>query len=387
MKYEMVRLGDVCETTSGGTPSRANKEFWDNGDIPWIKSGQLKDSNIYEAEEFITALGLKRSSSKLIPSGTLLLALYGATAGKLGFLEIEATINQAICALTPDASVLSNRYLFYYLLSIRKKIIEDSAGGAQPNISQKYVQELDIPLPPLSIQREIADLLDKADALRRKDRELLQAYEALAQAIFMDMFGDPVTNEKGWEVKKLGEVCDKITDGTHDTPERLTEGVKFITGKHIRPYIVDYDNSDYVTEEVHNEIYRRCNPMLGDILYTNIGVNYATAAMNTVEYEFSMKNVALIKFKRELLKGRFLEFLLNNGNFKNRLRTLTGIGGAQQFLSLAQIKSIGVLLPPIELQTEFEDKVKSLFNAIYKVNLTLLNSESLFQTLLQTSFS
>ena len=106
-------------------------------------------------------------------------------------------------------------------------------------------------------------------------------------------------------MRKLEEVCTKITDGTHDTPERLTEGIKFITGKHIRPFSIDYNNSDYVTIKVHTEIYKRCNPEYGDILYTNIGVNYATAAMNTVNYEFSMKNVALLKYNRTILSGRF----------------------------------------------------------------------------------
>src|SRR5665213_594269 len=101
MSWEKVKLGDVAETSSGGTPSRSKNEYWSNGNIPWIKSGQLKDCVINEAEEFITNVALKNSSAKLYNEGTLLLALYGATAGKLGFLGINAATNQAICSIIP----------------------------------------------------------------------------------------------------------------------------------------------------------------------------------------------------------------------------------------------------------------------------------------------
>ena len=191
---------------------------------------------------------------------------------------------------------------------------------------------------------------------------------------------------KNWESKKLSEVCEKITDGTHDTPERLTEGVKFITGKHIRPYVIDYNNSDYVAKEVHKEIYKRCNPEYGDVLYTNIGVNYATAAMNTVDYEFSMKNVALLKYRKDVLCGRFLEHQLNNEFFKMKLKKMTDIGGAQQFLSLSQIKLISILVPSIGLQKEFEGKINILFEVIEKKNESIQLSNTLFQTLLHQAF-
>jgi len=281
---------------------------------------------------------------------------------------------------------ISSRYLFWYLDSINDLIKSQRTGATIPHINGSSLKDLPIPLPPLATQKRIAEILDAADALRRKDQELLKKYDELAQAIFIDMFGDPVKNEKGWEVKKLDEVCLKITDGTHDTPKRLSEGVKFITGKHIRPYFIDYDNSDYVTTEVHAEIYRRCNPEFGDVLYTNIGVNYATAAMNTENYEFSMKNVALLKYNRELLAGRFLEFQLNNEYFKDRLKTITGIGGAQQFLSLAQIKSIALLIPPLKMQLIFEGIINTLFASVYKEQHSIELSNNIFDSLLQKAF-
>jgi type I restriction enzyme S subunit len=259
--------------------------------------------------------------------------------------------SSAMKILKPVKEKADLKYLFYKMQTISI----DTALHKRYWIS-KYSQ-IQIPLPPLPQQQKIANILDAADALRQNYKALIAKYDELKQSLFLDMFGDPVSNPMGWGEKSLNELCSKITDGTHDTPLRLTEGIKFITGKHIRPFVIDYDNSDYVTEEVHNEIYRRCNPEYGDILYTNIGVNFATAAMNIVDYEFSMKNVALLKYNRGFLNGRFLESILNNEFFKDRLKRALGIGGAQQFLSLSNIKSINVLCPPIELQNQFAERV------------------------------
>jgi len=153
------KLSELAKTTSGGTPSRSNKDYW-GGSIPWVKSGELGDSRVEKNEEFITELGLKNSSAKLFPKESLLLALYGATAGKLGVLTYDATTNQAVCCISQDDQLLARDFLRYYLLSQRKKIIEDSFGGAQPNISQAYVREIDIPTPPLTEQKRIVEKLD-----------------------------------------------------------------------------------------------------------------------------------------------------------------------------------------------------------------------------------
>lgn len=199
MNWKTVKLGDVCKTTSGGTPKRGVANYY-NGDIPWVKSGELKDSLIKKTGEHISKLGLDSSSAKLIPKGTLLIALYGATVGKLGILDIEAASNQAVCAIYPSKAV-HQKYLFHYLFKIRNELIERSSGGAQPNISQDIIRNLKIPLPPLSEQRRIAEILDKADALREKRRLALQKLDTLLQSVFLKMFGDPVKNPREWKMK------------------------------------------------------------------------------------------------------------------------------------------------------------------------------------------
>lgn len=184
--WRWVRLGEVCETTSGGTPSRRRREYF-SGNIPWVKSGELKDGIIDGTEETITQLGLKHSNAKLFPSGTLLMAMYGATVGKLGILGCEAATNQAICAIVPDEKVLRKDFLFYFLLFKREALITRSFGGAQPNISQTVIRNLELPLPPLSEQRRIVAYLDQVQqqvtALKHVQAETEAELQRLGQAI------------------------------------------------------------------------------------------------------------------------------------------------------------------------------------------------------------
>lgn len=189
------KLSELAKTTSGGTPSRSNKDYW-GGSIPWVKSGELGDSRVEKNEEFITELGLKNSSAKLFPKESLLLALYGATAGKLGVLTYDAATNQAVCCINQDDQLLARDFLRYYLLSQRKNIIEDSFGGAQPNISQAYVREIDIPTPPLTEQKRIVEkldaLLNRIDTAIEHLQENLDASKSLLASALFERFHQEV---------------------------------------------------------------------------------------------------------------------------------------------------------------------------------------------------
>ena len=180
-----ARLGDICDTSSGGTPSRDRADFF-TGDIPWIKSGELKDDYIDKAEEHITEQAVQSSSAKRFPSGTVLVALYGANVGKTGILSIEATTNQAVCAIFPT-KVLDRDFIWWFLRRMRPVFVEDSFGGAQPNISQKIIRDTKIPVPPLPDQRrivaELAALQAEVDALKKLQAETAAELDALLPSL------------------------------------------------------------------------------------------------------------------------------------------------------------------------------------------------------------
>ncbi|MDP3473256.1 MAG: restriction endonuclease subunit S [Algoriphagus sp.] len=185
-----VPLGDIFFTTSGGTPSRKNPDFY-NGNIPWIKSGELDKGIISKAEEYITMKAVKNSSAKLFPKGTLLIALYGATIGKLAFLGIDATTNQAICGIF-DNKEIDLKYLYYYLLFQRPKLIEVGIGGAQPNISQDIIRKQLIPIYPKPEQTRIIGKIEELFCVLDKGIESIsiaeQQLEIYRQAVLGKAF-------------------------------------------------------------------------------------------------------------------------------------------------------------------------------------------------------
>lgn len=173
--WSVCNIGDkqVMKMTSGGTPSRGIFSYY-QGSIPWLKSGELNDDvNILDSEEHITEGAIKKSSAKVFPKNTVLLAMYGATAGKLGILGNPSATNQAIAGMTCVEKHLHYKYLFYVLVDIRNQIIKQAWGGAQPNLSQTILKKFQIPLPPITEQKKIVARLDKlSDKLKK-----LEAYQ------------------------------------------------------------------------------------------------------------------------------------------------------------------------------------------------------------------
>ena len=159
--WEWVRLGNIGDWGSGATPSRTNSAYY-NGDIPWLKTGDLTDGYIYEIPECITRLALKETSVRLNPAKSVLIAMYGATIGKLGILTFPATTNQACCACLPYNGIY-NEFLFYFLMAQKKAFIKQGEGGAQPNISKEKIVATLMPVPPLPEQQRIVDKLKELE--------------------------------------------------------------------------------------------------------------------------------------------------------------------------------------------------------------------------------
>jgi len=158
--WTLTTIGDIADTTSGGTPLRSHPEYYGGG-IPWVKSGELREGVIRDVEETITELGLKNSSAKMFPKDTVVVALYGATVGRTGILGLDATSNQAVCGIFPHNNSFISKYMFFWLQSQRKNLINQSMGGAQPNISQGIIRSLLFPLAPLPEQERIVAKIEE----------------------------------------------------------------------------------------------------------------------------------------------------------------------------------------------------------------------------------
>ena len=219
-----TRMENIAQWGSGGTPSRKIPEYY-NGDIPWIKTGELNDDYIFETEEHITEEAISHSSAKLFPVNTVAIAMYGATIGKVGILGVAATTNQA-CACGVSNSLANYKYLFYYARSQKDNFIKKGKGGAQPNISQEIIKSHEFPLPPLSEQHRIVDRIEslfaKLDEAKQNVQDALDNFETRKAAILHRAFTGELTAQwrkehgvgmESWENSTVGQVCHDVKVG------------------------------------------------------------------------------------------------------------------------------------------------------------------------------
>lgn len=250
------------------------------------------------------------------------------------------------------------------------------------------VARLNIPLPPLAKQKRIAKILDAADALRAKRRESLAQLDTLLQSTFLEMFGDPVKNPRGWKVVDLGEVLEKVTDGTHHSPGIVDDGVPYITAKHLKSNgLRFFDNPWFVSEQSHREIYARCNPEKGDVLYIKDGATTGLAAINRYDFQFSMlSSLALLKVDYQWLYPEFLCAWLNSPRTRSHL--LQGLGGAAiKRLTLTKIKKFKIPVPPLSIQEEFGQVLSAIDGIRKRCDAQLGELDGLFGALQQQAFS
>ncbi|CAM4172563.1 restriction endonuclease subunit S [Flavobacterium antarcticum] len=385
---EFVKLNKLCKMQSGGTPSRANLDFYE-GDIPWAKIRDLEktdDGFISYTAEHISVEALKSINNRFFKVGTLLLAMYGSV-GKTAITKIELSTNQAILGINIlDEKVLDIKYLRYWFTTIKEKLLDRAVGAALANISLGIVKELEIPLPPLPQQQKIANILDAADALRQKDKALLAKYDELTQALFLDMFGDPISNPKGCKIVELGKICSKITDGVHAKPEYTDEGVPFISVKDITTGVLKFEKCKFISKEAHQKYFKRCNPEYLDILYTKVGATYGRPAIVDVENEFSLYvSVALLKPIKEIINPYFLLEVMANPVIKRQAdKAIKGIGVPD--LHLNMIKKFLLPLPSMEEQIVFSERVQLIEQQKAIAQMSLEKSEELFNSILQKAF-
>ncbi|MFQ9522085.1 MAG: restriction endonuclease subunit S, partial [Turicibacter sp.] len=185
--WEQVKIKDVANTMSGGTPNRSTLEFYEHGDIPWLKTGELKNKFIHHTEEMITELAVQKSSAKLVPENSVIVAMYGATVGNLSINKIPLTTNQACCSILPKEEKLNEEFLYYYLLKDKEKLIKMAAGGAQPNISQQLIKDYEILLPSLKEQQKIAEILSSVDAAIEKTEQVIAKTEEVKKGLMQQL--------------------------------------------------------------------------------------------------------------------------------------------------------------------------------------------------------
>lgn len=390
--WEVKKLGDIAITSSGGTPLRTHSEYW-NGNIKWLKISDLNDSLIDNSDEFITEIGLKNSSAKILKKGTLLVAMYGSI-GKLGILNTEATTNQAICAIiNKKDKKFEIKFLFYFFMSAKEKMLNESFGGVQKNISQTYLKNLEIPLPNLTEQKAIADKLDDSFAkIENAITNLINAKENLKlykQSVLKSAFnGDllPNTSPTHWEVKKLGEIFNVIGGGTPNTNNAEFWGgnISWISSADIDKENFNAIPRKFITENAIQNSATNLVPKNTIIVVTRVGLG--KVAITKEPMCFSQDSQALIPFEKINVKFMAYQIKQIAQNFINISRGTTINGITKQ-----NLKDCKICVPPLSEQNLIVAEIDRRFAIVDKtlnlIDKSIQNAKNLKQSILKKAFS
>lgn len=379
---QSVKLGKLCKMQSGGTPSRSNLEYYE-GDFPWAKISDLEKSDdgyIYKTEEHITQEALKSINNRQFTPGTLLLAMYGSV-GKTAITKIDLTTNQAILGINIlDDSILDIKYLKYWFSTIKEILLNRAVGAALANISLGIVKDLDIPLPPLTQQQKIANILDAADALRQNDKALLAKYDELTQALFLDMFGDPVSNPKGWEKVETIKYCSSIVPG-RDKPKSFTGNTPWVTTNdlnHLGKTSISKLNIGLTDDEIL-QVKAKVIPE-GSVIMTCVG----DLGIITVSKVKMVVNQQLHAFICDTNLNNI--FLMHSLSFQKPYMFKMCSSTTVPYMNKTVCNNTPTIVPPISLQKQFAERVAVIEEQKAIAQASLIKSEELFNSLLQKAF-
>jgi type I restriction enzyme, S subunit len=339
----------------------------------------------------VTLLALEKTSLRLVPKGALLLAMYGATVGRMAVLGIEATTNQAVCHIVPNTEMADPGYLFHALQHKVPEIISQAVGGAQPNINQQKVKDLEIPLPPLEVQKRIASILDAADALRAKRRESLRKLEVLLKSVFLEMFGDPFTNPKGWDEIEIGKTAIRFSDGPFGSnlkSEHYQEtGIQVIRLQNIGVGEFDDSSKVYVSEEHFQSLPRHhCKP--GDVIIGTLGEPNLRACVLPSHIENALNKADCILYRTDpnFVTPEYACNLLNSDGMVSKA-SLLALGETRLRISMGRLKSLTMPVPPLELQHKFSGVIARFEKEKSDTLASLASLETLFSSLQDQAFN
>lgn len=377
-----VSLGDCCEIISGSTPSRNNEKYWD-GNINWFTPKDLSKIEgrfVFGSPEKITEEGLNQSSARLILPNSLLFSSR-APIGHIAINKEIACTNQGFKNLVPNPELDVN-YLYYVMKQATPELKELGQGAIFKELSKSILSKYKIPLPPLPIQKKIAEVLDKADAIRQRNRQILEKYDQLAESLFFEMFGDPVRNEKGWPKAKLGELGIWHSGGTPSRKNKdyFIGDIPWVASGELNNIFISNSAEKISKKAIYETSAKLVDP--GSLL---IGM-YDTAAfkssINIIELSCNQA-IAFSKLDEGISNTLFVYY--NIQLVKNYYKKLQR-GIRQKNLNLSIVKGIEIIFPDINLQRKFGNSLIMVLEKKSDFQKEFQYSENLFQSLLQKAF-
>ena len=384
-----VTIKELSEVVNidGGYAFKSD-EFVQNK-TPIIRIGNIVDGNVEIDYNIGYDIVGKNFDKYLININDILVAMSGATTGKMAMYRNNniALLNQRVGRFSViDKNILDNKYLYYYLRSdfVQRKIKILASGCAQPNISPKQLLSIDIPVPLLETQKKIVEVLEKAEKTLEKRKEANRLLDELVKSQFIEMFGDPSLNPKGWNISYYEDVCKCITDGEHATPKRSENGIYLLSARNILNHSLKLDDVDYIGDDEYERISKRIIPEENDILISCSGsVGRVCKVPQNLKFQM-VRSVATLKLNGNI-NTTFMEWLIDSKYTQQQI--LQSINQSSQAnLFQGKIKKLKAIVPPIELQNQFADFVKQVDKLKFEMQKSLEEMENNFNSLMQRAF-
>lgn len=380
-RWKNVRLGDVCEVVSGSTPSTRNPDYW-GGSIKWITPAEITSDSyfIYETERHVTP----KAGLKPMPVGTVLLSSR-APIGKVAIAGAEMCCNQGFKNLICSCRI-DNRYLYRYLKNKPEYLNNLGRGATFKEISKAIVENVAIPLPPLDVQRKIANVLDRAAALIEKRKAQIEKLDLLVKSRFVEMFGDPVTNKYGWT---RGTIRDIVTEVRYGTSKPANDNGQY---PYLRMNNITYkgqlDLSDLKYIDIPSHEVEKCIVHNGDVLFNR--TNSKELVGKTCVYNIDNPMVIagyIIRIKlNEKAVPEYLSAELNSDYGKRTLRAMCKAIVGQANINAQELQNIKILMPPIELQNRFAKLAQTIEGLKFTFKQSLALFEHNYNSLMQKCF-
>ncbi len=390
-EWEEKKLGEIANISSGGTPNRSNSRYWD-GNIAWITTSLINFNVIYKAEEYITDEGLQNSSAKLFPSGTLLMAMYGqgVTRGKVSILGIEASCNQACCAIVPKKNLYDKLFIFQNLFYRYDEIRNLSNQGGQQNLSGEIIKNIPIKLAAYSEQTKIATFLtavdEKLTQLKKKKTLLEQYKKGVMQKLFSQELRFKDDNNQDfpdWQEKMLGEMISLVVDNRGKTPSTIDEGIPLLEINSIGRKEINYNVvTKYVSEITYVSWFRKYLES-GDVLFSTVG-NTALCSYYTGEIKACVaQNIVGLRFKNEV--SLFMYYLMIEEKNKIKFKQIE-MGAVQPSIKVSQMIDLYFEVPNLSEQQKIATFLSAIDEKISHCSAQIEKTEAWKKGLLQQMF-
>ena len=390
-KWEKVKLRDVCEINIGKTPSRDNVLFWNNGIYKWLSISDMQDKYLIDSKEKISMEAVGKCNMKLIPINTVVMS-FKLSVGKVGILSEPMYSNEAIANFPIlNCEKLHANFLYYALQSLKFENMDRAAKGL--TLNKAKLNQLKIPFPPLEVQQKIAQTLDAAAALLALRKEQLAEMDNLIKSVFYEMFGDPVANEKGWQVIFVQDVYTIIDGDRGVNYPKQNDFIKdgyclFLNTGNVTKEGFKFDDLKFISEEKDKEL-RKGKMERGDVILTtrgtvgNIAYYNKDIAFNVVRINSGM--VILRNRCKEIHPLYFCE-LFKNKEMGRRISSFLS-GTAQPQLPITNLKKIRFPLPPLSRQNQFAEIVTKIEEQKVLVQKAIDESQYLFDSLMNEYFN